>query len=107
MSFVPQPGEALVGTLQPFPRPVEIPAEGNSVELSIGRRTVHLTNLEKVLWPQLGITKRDLLQYYADVAPTLFPHLSDRAMVMKRYPNGAAGKFFFMRRAPAVRPACF
>jgi len=83
---------------------VEIPVGGDSVELDIGRRKVPLTNLQKLLWPQLGITKRDLLQYYADVAPALFPHLSDRAMVMKRYPNGAAGKFFFMKRSPSVRP---
>ena len=46
------------------------------------------------------ITKGDLLQYYADVAPSLLPHLRDRAMVMKRYPNGASGEFFFMKRAP-------
>ena len=46
----------------------------------------------------------DLLQYYADVAPALLPHLRDRAMVMKRYPNGAAGEFFFMKRAPVAAP---
>ncbi|HET8644500.1 MAG TPA: hypothetical protein VFO85_03360, partial [Vicinamibacteria bacterium] len=46
----------------------------------------------------------DLLQYYADVAPVLLPHLVDRAMVMKRYPHGAAGEFFFMKRAPSPRP---
>jgi len=45
-----------------------------------------------------------LLQYYADVAPVLLPHLRDRAMVMKRYPNGARGPFFFMKRAPSPRP---
>src|SRR5262249_25640099 len=55
-------------------------------------------------WPELGITKGDLLQYYADVAPALLPHLRDRAMVMKRYPNGASGSFFFMKRAPTPRP---
>src|SRR6202035_1869416 len=51
------------------------------------------------------ITKRDLLQYYADVSTLLLPHLQDRAMVMKRYPNGAAGDFFFMKRAPTPRPS--
>jgi bifunctional non-homologous end joining protein LigD len=66
---------------------------------------VRLTNLKKPFWPELGITKRDLLQYYADVSPALLPHLQDRAMVMKRYPNGAAGDFFFMKRAPEPRPA--
>ena len=45
-----------------------------------------------------------LIQYYADVAPVLLPHIRDRAMVMKRYPHGAAGEFFFMKRAPTPRP---
>ena len=67
-------------------------------------RVVKLTNLDKPFWPELGITKRDLLQYYADVAPVLLPHLVGRAMVMKRYPNGAHGEFFFMKRAPSPRP---
>ena len=50
------------------------------------------------------ITKGNLIQYYADVAPLLLPHMRDRAMVMKRYPHGAAGEFFFMKRAPSPRP---
>src|SRR5439155_483834 len=70
----------------------------------LGKRAVRLTNLRKLFWPDLGLAKRDLLQYYADVAPALVPHLRDRAMVMKRYPNGAAGEFFFMKRAPSPRP---
>jgi len=65
---------------------------------------VPLTNLEKLFWPKLAITKGDLLRYYASVAPMLLPHLRDRAMVMKRYPNGATGKWFFMKRAPSPRP---
>jgi bifunctional non-homologous end joining protein LigD len=63
-----------------------------------------LTNLDKLFWPERAITKGDLLQYYADVAPVLLPHIEDRAMVMKRYPHGAAGEFFFMKRAPSPRP---
>ena len=63
-----------------------------------------MTNLDKLFWPDLGITKRDLLQYYADVSGALLPHLHDRAMVMKRYPNGAYKEFFFMKRAPTPRP---
>src|SRR5437762_651749 len=65
---------------------------------------VRLTNLRKLFWKKLKITKRDLLQYYADIAPWLLPHLHDRAMVMKRYPNGAEGEFFYMKRAPSPRP---
>ena len=82
----------------------KIPARVDQVELSFGDRSVRLTNLNKLFWTGLKITKRDLLQYYADVSPVLLPHLSDRAMVMKRYPNGAAGEFFFMKRAPSPRP---
>jgi bifunctional non-homologous end joining protein LigD len=67
-------------------------------------RDVRLTNLEKVFWPDTGITKGDLLQYYAEIAPALLPHLRNRAMVMKRYPHGIDGDFFFMKRAPEPRP---
>jgi bifunctional non-homologous end joining protein LigD len=81
-----------------------ISREEKEVELEIGERRVRLTNLDKPFWPELGIAKRDLLQYYADVARYLLPHLSDRAMVMKRYPNGAHGDFFFMKRTPSPHP---
>ncbi|MEA2733966.1 MAG: bifunctional non-ous end joining protein LigD [Humisphaera sp.] len=83
---------------------VTIPKNEKTVELPIAGRTVTLTNLGKPFWPELGITKGDLIQYYADVAPVLLPHLRDRAMVMKRYPHGAHGEFFFMKRAPTPRP---
>ena len=81
-----------------------LPDDTESVVLDIGGRDVRLTNLRKPFWAERGITKRDLLQYYATVAPVLLPHLADRAMVMKRYPNGAAGECFFMKRAPQPRP---
>jgi bifunctional non-homologous end joining protein LigD len=81
-----------------------IPEDTDTVELRHGSRAVRLTNLRKLFWPELGLTKGDLLQYYADVSSALLPHLRDRAMVMKRYPNGAAGEFFFMKRAPSPRP---
>ena len=72
--------------------------------LEVDGRAVRLTNLRKVFWPALGLTKGDLLQYYADMAPVLLPHVRDRAMVMRRYPDGAAGQGFFMKRAPTPRP---
>ncbi len=81
-----------------------IPADASQVELDIEGRSVKLTNLQKPFWPDLGITKGDLLRYYAEVSPYLLPHLVNRAMVMKRFPNGAAGKFFFQKRAPEPRP---
>ena len=80
-----------------------IPASG-SAKVRVEGKEVQLTNLDKPFWPELGITKGDLIQYYADVAPLLLPHIRDRAMVMKRYPHGAAGEFFFMKRAPSPRP---
>jgi bifunctional non-homologous end joining protein LigD len=83
---------------------VEIPKNAEQFEVTLSGRTVRLTNLKKLFWPELKITKRDLIQYYADVSHVLLPHLQDRAMVMKRYPNGAAGDFFFMKRAPSPRP---
>jgi bifunctional non-homologous end joining protein LigD len=83
---------------------IKLPKDKKSLEVRVGQQSVKLTNLDKLFWPKLGITKRDLIQYYLDVAPALLPHLEDRAMVMKRYPHGAGGEFFFMKRAPTPRP---
>jgi bifunctional non-homologous end joining protein LigD len=82
---------------------LKIPKSGTAT-LDVEGREVRLTNLDKLFWPKEGITKGDLIQYYADVAPLLLPHVRDRAMVMKRYPHGAGGAFFFMKRAPVPRP---
>ena len=87
-----------------FANRFEIPSDLDQLEVNFGDRQVRLTNLNKLFWPELKITKRDLLQYYADVSTVLLPHIRDRAMVMKRYPNGATGEFFFMKRAPSPRP---
>jgi bifunctional non-homologous end joining protein LigD len=88
----------------PAKKRIEIPTGINEVVLRFGDRDVRLTNLRKLFWKKLGITKRDLLQYYADISPWLLPHIQERAMVMKRYPNGADGDFFYMKRAPEPRP---
>jgi bifunctional non-homologous end joining protein LigD len=84
-------------------RPKVIPRDLDEAWLQFGDRRVKVTNLRKPFWP--NITKGDLLQYYFDVAPVLLPHITGRPMVMKRYPHGAAGEFFFMKRAPAPRPS--
>jgi bifunctional non-homologous end joining protein LigD len=99
------PARTIPGRVRPqrTSRRVVIPRVGTA-EIDFRGRTVHLTNLGKPFWPELGITKADLLRYYADVAAVLLPHIRDRAMVMKRYPNGAAGPFFFMKHAPVPRP---
>jgi bifunctional non-homologous end joining protein LigD len=83
---------------------LQIRSDQESENFTAGDQIVRLTNLSKVFWPDLGITKRDLLQFYIDLAPVILPHLSARAMVMKRYPNGITGDFFFMKRAPVPRP---
>ena len=74
------------------------------MEVTIRGRTVRLTNLDKIFWPSLGLTKGDLVRYYGDVASVLVPYIQDRAMVMKRYPNGITGKMFFMKRTPPSHP---
>lgn len=81
----------------------EIPG-GDAATLRLDDKDVPLTNLEKVYFPRLELRKRDLLQYYLDIAPVLLPHIRDRAIVMKRYPNGVTGDFFYMKRAPSRRP---
>ena len=85
-------------------RAVQIPTDVDNVTVVVGGREVRLTNLRKLFWPERGVTKGALIQYYADVASVLLPHIRDRAMVMKRYPHGASGAFFFMKRAPTPRP---
>jgi bifunctional non-homologous end joining protein LigD len=102
---------ATARTRPPRPAPVRsarrrltLPTDVDSVQLRFGARTVTLTNLRKPFWHQPLISKGGLLQYYADVSGWLLPHLRDRAMVMKRYPNGADGDFFFMKQAPEHRP---
>jgi bifunctional non-homologous end joining protein LigD len=81
-----------------------IPTDVDDATVRIGERDVRLTNLGKTYFPAAGFAKRDLLQFYADVSPLLLPHVRDRAMVMKRYPNGAEGDFFFMKRTPPGAP---
>ena len=83
---------------------MKIPPGPENADVRAGGRTVRLTHLSKPFWPELGLTKRDLVRYYAEVADVLLPHVASRAMVMKRYPNGAAGEFFFMKRTPSPRP---
>jgi len=85
--------------------PVSIPRDEENATLVVAKKEVRVTNLRKIFWPERALTKGQLLQYYADVASVLLPHIRNRAMVMKRYPHGAAGDFFFMKRAPSPRPA--
>src|SRR5690242_13997634 len=81
-----------------------VPRDADDVTVTIDGKALRLTNLRKPFWRALGVTKGDLLRYYAAIAHALLPHVRDRAMVMKRYPNGADGECFFMKRAPSPRP---
>jgi bifunctional non-homologous end joining protein LigD len=79
----------------------ELPIE---TELRKGKRVLRVSNLDKVFWPEEGITKGDLLAYYRDVADVLVPHLKERPFTMKRYPNGITADFFFQKDAPKGMP---
>jgi bifunctional non-homologous end joining protein LigD len=72
--------------------------------VEVDGRTLSLTNLDKVFYPKAGVTKADVIHYYAQVAPYLLPHLHDRAITMKRYPDGVDGDYFYEKEAPSHRP---
>jgi len=78
---------------------------GNGVLALSGSEQLEVTNLRKVFWPVPGLTKGDLLRYYARVAPVLLPVVADRPLVMKRHPNGISGKAFYQQRAPSSVPS--
>ena len=69
-----------------------------------GKRELRLSNLDKLFWPDEGITKGDLLRYYQEIADVIVPHLKDRPFTMRRYPDGATGKAFFQKDAPKHMP---
>jgi len=72
--------------------------------IEIQGKTLKLTNLDKVLYPVTGFTKRQVIDYYARIAPVLLPHLKGRALTLKRYPNGVDSEFFYEKNAPKHRP---
>ncbi|HVS52370.1 MAG TPA: non-homologous end-joining DNA ligase [Opitutaceae bacterium] len=74
-------------------------------ELKIEGRTLAVTNLQKVLYPAAAFTKGDVIRYYIDIAPALLPHLRDRALTMKRYPEGVGKFFFYEKNCPPYRPS--
>jgi bifunctional non-homologous end joining protein LigD len=70
-----------------------------------GRHELKLSNLDKLFWPDEGVTKGDLLAYYEQIARVLLPHIAHRPFTMRRYPDGAYGKAFFQKDAPSHMPA--
>jgi bifunctional non-homologous end joining protein LigD len=73
--------------------------------LRVGERRLSVSNHDKVLFPATGFTKGDLIDYYGRIAPTVLDHLHDRALTLKRYPNGVESAFFYEKNAPSHRPA--
>lgn len=73
-------------------------------QLNIEGTTVDVSNLEKVLYPKAGFTKGQIIDYYIKVSPALLPHLKNRPITLKRYPEGVDGFFFYERKCPAHRP---
>jgi bifunctional non-homologous end joining protein LigD len=79
-------------------------AKDTSVEVQIEGRTLKLTNLEKVLYPDEGFTKAQVIDYYTRIAPILLPHTRNHPLTLKRYPNGVYGEFFYEKNCPKHRP---
>ena len=82
-----------------------LPADKKEVSLTIDGHTLKFTNLDKLYFPEDGYTKRDLLNYYDAVSSLLLPHLKDRTLSLKRYPNGIHSQFFFQKNTPEGYPA--
>ncbi len=74
-----------------------------ATEVVMEGKQIKLTNLTKLMWPE-GLTKAHLVKYYTDIAPYLLPHLKGRPLVMKRYPDGIAGKNFYQKECPEYAP---
>ena len=75
------------------------------VEIEVGGKKMTVSNLEKVLYPEVGFTKGQVIDYYISIAPVLLPHLKDRPITLKRYPEGVDGFFFYEKQCPSHRPA--
>jgi bifunctional non-homologous end joining protein LigD len=75
-----------------------------AVEVEVEGRALRLSNLDKVLYPETGFTKAQVIDYYTRVAPVLLPHLEGRPLTLKRYPNGVEGKYFYEKECPSHRP---
>jgi bifunctional non-homologous end joining protein LigD len=79
-------------------------AMASKAELVVEDRKIPVSNLDKVLYPKVGFTKGQVIDYYIRVAPVLLPHLKDRPLTMKRYPDGVEGEFFYEKNCPEHRP---
>src|SRR5260370_32607914 len=76
----------------------------SETEVDIQGKRLKLSNLDKVLYPEAGFTKGEVIDYYTRIAPVLLPHVTDRPLTFKRYPEGVEGPFFFAKNAPSHTP---
>ena len=74
------------------------------VDVEVEGRTLSLSNLDKLMYPIPGFTKGQVIEYYTRIAPVLLPHLRDRPLTLKRYPNGVGGAYFYEKQCPEHRP---
>ena len=86
------------------PAELVVREEANAIVADVAGRQVKLSNLDKVLYPEAGFAKRDVIDYFARIAPAVLPHLKGRALTLKRYPNGVDEQFFYEKNAPSHRP---
>jgi bifunctional non-homologous end joining protein LigD len=96
---VPVPPAAFLDAVPTHPSPVR-----GGTEVTVEDRVLRVTNLDKVLYPRAGFTKRDVIEYLVHIAPVLLPHLRDRPLTLKRYPNGVEAGHFFEKNSPKHRP---
>jgi bifunctional non-homologous end joining protein LigD len=80
-------------------------SEAARVEVTVGDRTLSLSNLDKVLYPEAGFTKSQIIDYYARIAPVMLPHIAGRCMTLRRWPNGVDAQSFFQKTCPGHRPS--
>ncbi|UCF20158.1 MAG: DNA ligase D [Gemmatimonadota bacterium] len=90
--------ESLIQTLDALER------GGQDGDVVVDGRRLKLTNLSKVFWPDLDVTKGELLRYYLAIAPAILPVLADRPLTLERYPNGITGEMFYQQRMPGPIP---
>jgi bifunctional non-homologous end joining protein LigD len=75
-----------------------------TVEVEVEGRRLKLSNLDKVLYPAVGFTKGEVIDYYTRISPVLLPHLRGRPLTLKRYPDGVEGQYFYEKQCPSHRP---
>jgi bifunctional non-homologous end joining protein LigD len=79
-------------------------APRNRLQVDVGGHALSLSNLDKVMYPEVGFTKGQVIDYYTRIAPYVLPHLRGRALTLKRYPNGVEGGYFYEKQCPKHRP---